>query len=194
MLFNSPWVQPKLQGKIKMKKIASFLSSCLFLLSGCSGPEVTDYDKDKPQITIRNFFEGPIDGWGIFQDYSGKVIKHFTMKMHGEWNGNKGKLFEKFYWMDGSMTERIWDLEALSPSLVRVITPEVVGEGIGKSSGNAIQWNYTLKVPVNDSIYEFFFDDWMYAVTENVIINKAKMKKFGFVVGEVTLCLKRQTP
>lgn len=176
-----------------MKKLQNFFGSCLFLLSGCSGPEVTDYANNKPEVTIRKFFDGPIEGWGIFQDYSGKVIKHFTLKMRGEWNGDKGKLFEEFFWMDGSTSERVWDLDVLNPQLVRGMTPEVVGEGIGKNSGNAILWNYTLKVPVNGTVYEFYFDDWMYAVTQDVIINKAKMKKFGFVVGEVTLCLKRKT-
>jgi hypothetical protein len=31
------------------------------------------------------------------------------------------------------------------------------------------------------------FDDWMYLVTDKVMLNKAAMSKFGVQLGEVTL-------
>jgi hypothetical protein len=31
------------------------------------------------------------------------------------------------------------------------------------------------------------FDDWMYLMTERVMLNKATMSKFGIRLGEVTL-------
>jgi len=31
------------------------------------------------------------------------------------------------------------------------------------------------------------FDDWMYLVNSKVMLNKAKMSKFGIELGEVTL-------
>jgi hypothetical protein len=35
-------------------------------------------------------------------------------------------------------------------------------------------------------------DDWMYLIDENTMVNRAKMSKFGFEVGEVTLFFRRR--
>ena len=49
------------------------------------------------------------------------------------------------------------------------------------------QWQYTLALPVDGKIYEVQMDDWMYLVDERVMLNKARMRKFGLPLGEVTL-------
>lgn len=175
-----------------MKHFGKFLTSLFILLSGCERYNLQDYQDSKPKVSIKEFFNGPLHAWGIFQDYTGKVIKHFTVKMEGRWVGNKGELSENFEWSDGTKTQRIWKLEALSDNHVISTANDVIGQGEGKSLGNAIQWVYRLKVPVNGSEYEFDFDDWMFAIDDKMIINKAKMKKFGFTVGEVTLFMKKE--
>ncbi|MFX7862321.1 DUF3833 family protein, partial [Acinetobacter baumannii] len=35
--------------------------------------------------------------------------------------------------------------------------------------------------------YDVQFDDWMYLVDSQVMLNRARMSKFGIGVGEVTL-------
>ena len=40
---------------------------------------------------------------------------------------------------------------------------------------------------MDGKIYEVQFDDWMYLVDERVMLNKARMRKFGLPLGEVTL-------
>jgi hypothetical protein len=63
----------------------------------------------------------------------------------------------------------------------------VVGTARGQAAGNALNWRYTLRLPVGDSVYEVQFDDWMYLIDERVMLNKARMSKFGVFLGEVTL-------
>ena len=63
----------------------------------------------------------------------------------------------------------------------------MVGEAQGQSAGNAFQWAYTLRLPVDGKTYEVQFDDWMYLIDEHVMLNKAVMSKFGVRLGEVTL-------
>jgi hypothetical protein len=62
-----------------------------------------------------------------------------------------------------------------------------VGEAQGQAAGNALNWAYTLRLPVDGKVYEVQFDDWMYLVDERVMLNKARMSKFGIFLGEVTL-------
>ena len=64
---------------------------------------------------------------------------------------------------------------------------DVVGTAQGKARGNAFYWTYTLSLPVNGSVYEVQFDDWMYLMTDKVMLNKATMRKLGVRLGEVTL-------
>ena len=56
-----------------------------------------------------------------------------------------------------------------------------------KAAGNALNWRYTLSLPVDGKVYEVQFDDWMYLMDERVMLNKAVMSKFGIRLGEVTL-------
>jgi len=63
----------------------------------------------------------------------------------------------------------------------------VVGEALGEQSGNSFHWTYTMALPVDGRVIEVQFDDWMYLVTERVLLNRAEMSKFGVRLGEVTL-------
>jgi hypothetical protein len=62
-----------------------------------------------------------------------------------------------------------------------------VGVAEGRSAGNALNWRYTLSLPVDGKVYEVQFDDWMYLMDDKVMLNKAVMSKFGIYLGEVTL-------
>jgi hypothetical protein len=71
----------------------------------------------------------------------------------------------------------------------------VVGTAEGRAAGNALNWRYTLALPVDGKVYEVQFDDWMYLMDERVMLNKAVMSKFGMFLGEVTLSFqKSQSP
>jgi hypothetical protein len=45
---------------------------------------------------------------------------------------------------------------------------------------------------VDGTVYEVQFDDWMYLMTEKVMLNKASMRKFGVSLGEVTLAFTKR--
>ena len=53
--------------------------------------------------------------------------------------------------------------------------------------GNALRWRYVLEIPVDGRTYHIDFDDWMFLVSEKVLINRTSMSKFGFGVGEITI-------
>jgi len=98
-----------------------------------------------------------------------------------------GTLDESFEYSDGTKQKRIWKLTEVSPGKYIGKADDVVGEAIGESAGNALNWTYTLALPVDKDIYNVQFNDWMYLVTPKVMINKAQMSKFGIYLGEVTL-------
>ena len=48
-----------------------------------------------------------------------------------------------------------------------------------------------LNLPVDDTTYVVTFDDWMYLLDEDRMVNRSVMKKFGVRLGEVILFPKR---
>jgi Protein of unknown function (DUF3833) len=174
--------------KIIYRLLAIFL---IGLLAACAGPKVSDYASQKPVLDLSEYFNGTLAAYGIFTDRSGEVVKRFTVSMKCRWeviDGKKvGTLDESFEYSDGTKQKRIWKLTEVSPGKYIGKADDVVGEAIGESAGNALNWTYTLALPVDKDIYNVQFNDWMYLVTPKVMINKAQMSKFGIYLGEVTL-------
>ena len=70
-------------------------------------------------------------------------------------------------------------------------TDNVIGEAVGYTAGNTFHWKYTFELTLFGNKTRVKFDDWMYLQDNNIIINKAKMKKFGFKLGTVILFYKK---
>lgn len=171
-----------------MKFLLSLLATLAVLVLGaCASPKPTDYADEKPTLDLQQYFNGEITAHGIFTDRSGKVVRRFTVLMKCHWEGNTGVLDEAFSYSDGKKERRVWTLTKHADGRYTGTAGDVVGEAQGQAAGNAFQWNYTLKLPVDGSVVEVQFDDWMYLVDERVMLNRAVMSKFGFRLGEVTL-------
>lgn len=157
-------------------------------LAGCSStPAVGDYAAEKPVLDLRRYFDGQVRAHGMFSDRSGKVIKRFTVVMDCRWNGDDGVLDEAFTYADGTRDRRVWRLRHLGNGRYSGRADDVVGEATGAVSGNAFQWRYTLRLPVDGRVWEVDFDDWMFLIDERVMLNRAVMSKFGIRLGEVQL-------
>ncbi len=160
---------------------------CTTWLGACSTPQVLDYAQQTPVLELRDYFNGTLDAYGIFTDRSGKVVKRFTVVMHCTWTGDNGVLDEAFTYSDGSTQRRIWRLTRHANGRYTGQADDVVGNAEGRQSGNAFNWAYTLALPVDGRVIEVQFDDWMYLMTDKVMLNKAAMRKWGVGLGEVTL-------
>ncbi|MDR7297104.1 hypothetical protein J2X16_002451 [Pelomonas aquatica] len=158
------------------------------VLSGCaSAPVPEDYAAEKPVLDLKTYFNGPLTAHGLFTDRAGKVKRRFVVKLVGRWQGGVGTLEEDFSYSDGKTERRVWTLTALDDGRYRGTAADVVGEAVGEARGNALRWSYTLRLPVDGTTYDVQLDDWMYLMDDKVMLNKARMSKFGFHLGDVTL-------
>ena len=164
----------------------------LFLLAGCASVTPDDYRAEKPVLELERYFTGTIDAWGMFTDRQGKVVRRFTVVMRCTWNGDTGTLDEDFSYSDGTKEKRIWTIKKLGGGRYSGSAADVLGEAIGIASGNALNWRYVLDLKVGDKSYHVNFDDWMYLMDDDVMLNRAAMSKFGFYLGEVTLAFKKR--
>ena len=156
-------------------------------LAGCAIPQVSDYAQQRPKLELDRYFNGRVYAQGIFQKRGGEVVRRFTVVMDCHWEGNQGVLDESFTYSDGTTQRRVWRLTKHADGRYTGRADDVVGEAEGQESGNALRWNYTLRLPVDGKEYEVQFDDWMFLVDERVMLNRATMSKFGITLGEVLL-------
>ncbi|MFV8825732.1 DUF3833 domain-containing protein [Thauera sp. WH-2] len=166
----------------------------VFGLWGCSSVNVDHYRAEQPVLELRDYFDGTLDAWGMFQDRSGKVVKRFHVVIEASWQGAVGTLDERFTYSDGSTQRRVWTLTRLGEGRYTGRADEVVGVASGEAAGNALRWRYVLALPVDDKVYNVDFDDWMFLMDDKVMLNRSVMSKFGFRLGEVTLSFVKRAP
>jgi hypothetical protein len=172
---------------IRRLLLSGGLAALATLTTGCAGPAPADYAAQKPVLDLKTYFNGELTAHGMFTDRSGQVVRRFTVAMTGTWTGNQGVLDERFIYSDGKTERRVWRLTDLGNGRYEGRADDVVGVAQGVAAGNALNWRYTLSLPVDGRVWEVQFDDWMYLMDERVMLNKAEMSKFGFRLGEVTL-------
>ena len=160
-------------------------------LAGCSTPSVVDYQDGTPAFEPENFFDGKLTAHGVVKDYSGKAIRHFNADIIACWDDGVGTLDESFVFDDGEQQTRFWTLTPDGDQRYIGTAGDVVGNGTARWSGNALFLEYTLRIELEDGPLDVQIDDRMYRVSENVVINESKMRKFGFGVGEIVLTLIR---
>ncbi|MDP3419754.1 MAG: DUF3833 domain-containing protein [Thiobacillus sp.] len=173
-----------------LKKPLAILCTVLGL-SGCAAVSPEVYRDQTPRLDLATYFNGPLTAWGYFADRSGEVKRRFTVRMTGEWQGNEGTLTEDFAWSDGTKSQRIWRITRIDAHRYVGRADDVKGTADGVAYGNALQWKYTLLLPVDGKTYEVQFDDWMYLMEDGVMLNKSEMRKFGFKLGEVVIAFRK---
>ena len=161
-------------------------------LSGCASQSIGRYRDEKPVLDLRRYFNGTLDAHGVFTDRSGTVLRRFTVLMQCSWQGDEGVLDEAFTYSDGTRERRVWRLTRHANGRYTGRADDVVGEAQGQESGNSFYWTYTLALPVDGRVWEVQFDDWMYLVDEQVMLNRARMSKFGIHLGDVTLSFRKR--
>ncbi len=177
---------------MKRRLLLGGAAATTLVLSGCASHQIDAYQGEKPELDLRRYFNGTLDAYGVFTDRSGKVVKRFTVVMQCTWTGDDGVLDEAFTYSDGSTQRRVWRIKKWPDGRYTGQADDVVGTALGQARGNALNWRYTLALPVDGKVYEVQFDDWMYLMTPTVMLNKASMSKFGVFLGEVTLSFTRR--
>jgi hypothetical protein len=176
-----------------MRMRVALAAAAAWVLSGCAGPSVDVYRDEKPVLDLAKYFDGKLDAWGTVQNRSGKVTKRFHVEMTGTWQGDRGTLEEDFTYSDGSKSRRVWNITRVDANNYRGTAADVVGEAVGEARGNALRWRYVLAIEVDGRTYNVDFDDWMYLMDDQIMLNKSAMSKFGFHVGEVTVSFRKRT-
>ncbi|MFC7294555.1 DUF3833 domain-containing protein [Marinobacter aromaticivorans] len=164
------------------------------LLTGCSGPALTDYAERSPRLTPQTFFSGELSARGVVKDMSGEVIRTFDADITASWDAaGVGTLDEVFRFDDGEVQTRVW---TLTPSdngdSYHAGAGDVAEPGTMRWSGNTLHMNYVLRIAYGDGTLDVRMNDWMYLITPDTLINQTTMSKWGIDVGEIVLVIQKK--
>jgi hypothetical protein len=165
----------------------------VIMFYGCKDKSLDYYTGTEPAADLKAFFDGPIEGWGLIQDWRGRVVTRFDVKMVGTWKGNEGRLEEDFVYYDGKKQKRIWTIHEKQDGTFEGYADDIIDKAVGHQKGSAIRWAYLMDVPVDGRTFRLKFDDWMWQMNDGVVVNRSYLKKFGFTVAELTLVMKKES-
>lgn len=168
-----------------MRRVAALIA--LLTLTGCGGMKAEQYADTTPRFLIEEYFAGNTRAWGIVQDRSGEVKRTFTVDIEGTPTEDGITLVERFVYGDGETETKTWTIRRTGPHGYEGETKDVVGMAKGEAYGNALNWTYDYRLTVGGRTWTVRFDDWMFLQPDGVLINRARIKKFGFTVAEVTI-------
>lgn len=176
-----------------MKNWAALTSFFVLFVTGCHKVEPQDYADKKPTLDVREYFNGPVEAWGILYNFRGKAELEFKVDMEGKWEGNKGTLKEDFTYSNGRQDQRIWTLEMQDDHHFTGTAADIVGVAKGAQYGNAVNMRYVLNVKRdNGEMIKLSMDDWLYKIDDKTLINRNKMRKFGLPVGELVISFRKR--
>jgi hypothetical protein len=171
----------------------SLIGSLLITLSltGCSSMKPQDFEESRPKLILFDYFEGKTSAWGIFEDRFGNIRRQFQVDIEGLIKGNVLILDERFEYDDGEKDRRTWRIRKTGNETFEGEADDVIGTAKGVAKGNSLHWEYFLNLKVKDSSYKVHFDDWMFLQPGGVLINRARLSKWGIDIGYVMLFFKK---
>ena len=153
------------------------------------------YQAETPVFKLEDVFGGQVKGWGMLQDWRGQTTRRFTVDIKGTFAAGRGTLDETFYWADGEVQKRLWQVQQLPDGQWQGTAGDIHGMATSQMSGNAMNWRYQLNVPIgqpNPRIVRLTLDDWMFIISPGNVMNVTTMYKFGLPVGYLTIFLQNQ--
>jgi len=161
-------------------------------MTGCSKPDLQSYAGHEPTLDLVAYFSGKTTGWGVVQDRKGTLIRQFVVSIDGTVNEDGALVLdEQFVWSDGEESTRVWTIRKEGDGHFSGTAGDVAGTAVGTYAGNVVNWRYHLNIEAYGSTWKVHLDDWMFLNEDRVLINRAKMSKFGIHLGDITIAFSK---
>lgn len=171
--------------------ILAFLFAAL-TTTGCSKVDLRQYQDNEPRFSLFEYFHGETTGWGMVQDRQGNLLRRFVVDITGTIDAEQRlTLEEHFHWDDGEISSRTWTIAKTGEHTFTGTAADVHGNAMGAAYGNVLNWRYFLDIEVSGRTWKIHLDDWMFLQEDDVLINKTRMSKFGFALGDITIVFRK---
>lgn len=140
---------------------------------------------------LERYFTGRVKAWGLFEPSFGGSVRQFTVELTGTRDGDTVILDEDFRFSDGEVQKRVWRIRALPGGGFAGTADDVLGTAAGRTEANGLHWTYDLRLKTASGSVDVSFDDWMYRFDDEMVLNRAAVRKWGLPVGSVTLAFRK---
>ncbi|QYZ69498.1 DUF3833 domain-containing protein [Neotabrizicola shimadae] len=158
--------------------------------TGFRAQKPSDY-ANGPRFDPRTHLSGPILCEGVIYGPTGRVVSRFVADMHGEWQGNSGRLMETFRYDSGTTQNREWRLRLGNDGGIQAEADDLVAPGTGRAEGSAVQMRYRIRLTPEAGGHVLDVTDWMYLMDNGTIMNRSQFTKFGIKVAELVATMRR---
>ncbi|GGB91804.1 lipoprotein [Marinobacterium zhoushanense] len=139
-----------------------------------------------------DYFQGTTRAYGIFETPFGRCRRQLVVDLEGRIEGDTLVLHESFEYDNGELQQRTWRIQRLSSIQYRGVAADLSKPAAGKIEGNRLFWRYQLNLSVGQRTVRIDFNDQMFLMADGVLINRARLSKWGVHVGSVTLAFTRR--
>jgi hypothetical protein len=138
------------------------------------------------------FFEGQLRGHGLFLDRFGQLRRTFVIDLKGTRQGDNVTLEEHLQYDDGEEIYRTYTITKTSDNhYIATADSGLVGDAKIASYGNTLNWRYKYRQEVGGREWILSFDDWMFRQSDDLVLNWARVTKWGFRVGELFMSISK---
>ena len=142
---------------------------------------------DIPTFLPEDYFDGQLAAFGMFIDRFGTVQRQFRVTIEGRRRDDGFILDEYFVYDDGALETRQWIVTACGNGLYRGECADVLGHATGRLTDNVLSWRYKFNLPMFGRKVTVLFDDVMALQDGSIMVNRAKVSKWGILIGEVLI-------
>ena len=121
----------------------------------------------------------------------GKSKKRFLIDISCVPEEGQTTLHENFIYDDGMTEARSWTIVKQNDNAYTAHTNDVVGQGVGQVDGAVFKLKYDFLLTLYGRRVKVHFDDVMVRQTDTTILNRARVSKFGLLLGELFITFSR---
>ncbi|MGE0594859.1 MAG: DUF3833 family protein [Hyphomonadaceae bacterium] len=143
---------------------------------------------------IERFLLGRSDADGVFQDFTGRIRRRFAIALEGRAENDVLVLTEQFLFDDGETDQRVWRIERLASGDYAATADDMIGTAHGGVRGGVLRWSYLFSLQLGARRLRVRFHDTFVKLSDDVLLNTARVCKFGFEIGRTTIVFRRRTP
>lgn len=144
------------------------------------------------ELRVEDYFVGRTHANGLVEDRFGKVRRRFVVDIDGRVEGDTVVLEETFHFDNGEVSHRTWRIRPTGQDTYTGTAGDVVGTAQGRVDGNVLHWAYDLRLKIGGREMVIGFDDRMYLGEDGVLLNIARMHKWGVTIGRITIAFTRE--
>jgi len=133
------------------------------------------------------YFQGRFQAKGVFLDRKGVIRRRFDVAITATTSADGFVLDEDFLYDDGEVEHRQWVITRLEDGHYQGKADGVIGVANGRVEGNTLTWQYRFALPVGKRKIAIRFDDVMILQPGGILINRARLTKWGIWVGDVLI-------